>query len=465
MVPVTTAVLGAEEIGRLALLTAFGNVAVALTTVSSNYIWAAHLYGLDEQEKPAFVTTLLAGGAILTAGVMVLTLAGGLMLREHVSYFAGISGAEIALVVGMAGALAYWNQIHPLLILECQARWIAVISITGTIVGAAATTLGLFTWQMGIKAVLLGSLLAALVYAAGGFLGALPNVRLTWSRRWCRELVHISLLRTPQSLFEPLATMAERWMVTNWVSLAALGLYSHSQSYRTALSSALGALTKSLMPVSLREAREGSPEFPQTRKGVRFAVFMLTLAGLGFAFLGKELVGLITHGKFAEAAPFVSCWLIQITLTFTVREDLAILQTADCKGFLTGVSLLTQLANLVAMLLLIPVWGVWGVFAAVMLEITLVRLLYRWKASRVHPVQFADGPVIVSLLCSLAGLGIQLLFWENLATRAALLGLVLVCYLVIERACVAWIFQLGQRNLTAIFRRRPGALARRAGSA
>jgi O-antigen/teichoic acid export membrane protein len=464
MVPVTTAVLGAEEIGRLALLTAFGGIVVAVTTAPSNYIWAAHLFGVGEDEKPGFVTTIVACGAVLTVFVMAVTYLLWYLLRGRISYFAETSAVEIALLIGMAGALAYWNHIHPFLILETRARWIAVVSITGAIAAAVITTLGLFVWEMGIQGVLLGSLVGALVSALGGLAGAIPHLRLTWSWRWCWEFIQVSLLRTPQHLFDPLASMAERWMVTNWVSLAALGIYSHSQSYRTTLASALGALNKSLMPVSLREARQGSRDFPQTRAGLHFAVFMLTLASMGFAVIGKEWVGLLTHGKFAAAAPFVSCWLIHATLGFTVREDMAILQTANCKGYLTVVSLFTQLANLIALFFLIPLWGTWGVFTAIMTEVALNRLLFRWKATHVHPTQFADGPVIVSFLWSLAALAVQSLFWDNIVMRATLVTCLLFGYLVIEGTYVRELYWRARRKLVSFWGYRFGLLARPASS-
>jgi O-antigen/teichoic acid export membrane protein len=442
LLPVTTAFLGAEEIGRIALLNAYGNLIVALAAAPFGYLGGAHYLGLAEEEKPAYVSTLIMGGAGLIA--LLLAFFGGawLLLHRHVSYFENTSATEMLLVLGMAAGLASWSQTNTLLILESRARWIASFSIASTLVGAVVTTVGLFGLGGGITAVLLGSLCAMMVLAIGGLLGVWPHLRWRWNRRWSRELLHVGLLRAPQGLLDPLAAMAERWMVTRWVSLGALGLYAHSQSYRAAMATTLAALTKSLLPISLLEARQENGEFRQTHRIIRVAVLLLTLASLGMALFGRELIGLLTHGKFEAAAPFVTAWIIHFLVRYTGREETAILLTAECKVFLSVSSISTQLANLLILLLLIPPWGVWGIFAAALAEVFLLRVMLRWKTNRVRQCRFHDGPAIVGLLTALTALGAQVLFWDRPAIRAAVLTGLLGGYALTERTTIAALWRL-----------------------
>ncbi|OAI53271.1 hypothetical protein AYO44_04375 [Planctomycetaceae bacterium SCGC AG-212-F19] len=457
MVPITTACLGVEDMGHIAILTAYGGLVVALATAGFNYMSLAHFIGLTKEEKPAYVTTLVTTGLVLIAGLVSLAGCAWGGLHPFLSYFENTTGSEVALVIGMAGALACWSQVEPILILESRARWVAIISIIATVASAVATVVGLYVLGIGRKAVLAGALASALVLAVGGLAGVRHYLRPVWSRRWLTELIQLSLLRAPQTLFDPLASMAERWMVVNWISLGALGVYTHAQTYRTGLIAALGAVAQTLQPISLAEARQDIANFPRTRRAIHGITLALSLASLGCALFGKEILGLMTHGKFVAAAPFVTCWIIYLTMQQTAREDVSILLTANCRVFFSTASILTQIANLVVMLCLIPVWGLWGIVAAVFTEIALFRLLLRWRAARLRTRPFHDGPVLRSLAVTLAALGAQVFFADDLAMRSAAIALLAIAYASAERSSMVK-FSRAAVNKFAQWSHRPDVL-------
>ncbi len=146
----------------------------------------------------------------------------------------------------------------------------------------------------------------------------------------------------PGQAMESASVTIERNVIGAGLSLGALGIYTHSQSYKAITLLAIKAVSRAIWPVSLQEARTAGSTFIKTRLAWRPLVVMLTVVALLNVAVGREVIAVLTHGKFDLAAKFVTCWMIYQIIQCTCREYHTVLYTAGRGIFLTYVNVISQ---------------------------------------------------------------------------------------------------------------------------
>jgi O-antigen/teichoic acid export membrane protein len=147
--------------------------------------------------------------------------------------------------------------------------------------------------------------------------------------------------------------------------------------------------------VTLGEAREVQPLFPRTGRVWRCYYGALVCLGLGWALLGREAIGLLTHGKFVDAAPWVAAWIVHNLVAYSGRPQLGFVLA---RGHGRAFSLITGASKLVAMLcllVLVPTIGAVGAVIAAFAQIVAVRVALAWFVARKLWLPFQDRLVLL----------------------------------------------------------------------
>jgi len=396
MIPAITYVLTQHDVGVVGLILPVAALGAALATSFTSYLIAAHYQVLDEPDRRGFMCTLLAaslGVCVLTA-IVVRLLAP--QLEAWVPGFgAAPAGALDLTLIGMVLSLP-WMIASEIITLEGRAIIHAWTAIGQTVIGAAVTLTGLYLLELGVMAVFVANLAGALTTLVGAwwmlrrFLWAPPR------RRWLGEIRKLGLLPFAGTLAAVVQINLERSLLSNRVGLNQLGLYNHSLNYNSLLAELVKALTRTLWPRTLIEARDGNSVFPTTGAIWGGMYIGLACVGVGAALLGKPMLALLTHDRFTGAYVLLPFWVIVAILQNMGRTHNAILLAAGQGRRHSQLALLSNLAWLLAILALLPWLGMLAGALALAAQFAAMRLGFWYFARRIQP---SAGPDRIGLAC------------------------------------------------------------------
>ncbi len=452
MVPLTTAKLDPKDFGLYALLHSFGFLVVSFSMLGSGFLWAAYFPHLNEQEKSPFVTTLILVG-ICTCILWTLIF---LLLWPLYGYFHLGLGKKDFLFYALilAGAVASYPWIHAIdyLTLDMKAANYAAIMIIATIFSALTTIFCLYHLNLHILSLFIGQLANSIILGAGSLYVLRHYLKPTPSGKWVKTLFLKGFPTVPGNICESGGLVLERNVIGSQLSLSVLGLYTHSQSYRNIVSVGIKALARTIWPESLSEAWAKSNDFPRTRAAWGPLFIMLTVGGLLSGALGKETIDILTHGKFTEAAAYVTCWFIFIAIQNAGKEHTAVLYAHGKSVFITYLTVICQVIFIGLLFVLIPAFGVWGAITAAICQQFLYRVFVQFRAGRIQNVPFNDKIVVISSIFIAIALAVQIIYWNEMLLRISILSLVLIFYIHLFLDVVKQLMSLASRKMVGFFR-------------
>ena len=429
-IPLTTYLLGPEEFGLFALMMGVVNICTVLASSVTGYV-INHHFKPGQIAPNRLITTL----AVLEIGI-------GLVLA--VICFAGWSG--FSRWMGVAGEVspfgflllllsvplgAFWTSGSMMIIFDGRAKLYSCTMIGQGIVQLATSLFALYVLGWHVGALIAGQVSGIATAAVGGYIGLRRHLSLGIDRTIVRESVSLM----PWSMLSGFANSAtdllERVILARVASTHALGLYVHSQNYRTMLGSAGKAFVQVLQPTMMREAHSEKMDFRETRAGWNIVYAMFTSAGLVFSLVGKEVVGLLTHGKFTNAAVFVPFWCVFLTFQYLGRPQTATLYARGQGKRMSSAILAGKLASGALMLLLGLPLQAFGLVIAVLIGELINRSILQYWTYRLWKLPFQDGAALAGaalvISCNL------FFFWIPVAFvfRASLLACATVVMLVL----------------------------------
>lgn len=412
LLPVTTYILGPADYGAYALVTSVTALGGPLANLGSGYLLAAHYLELEPAEQRRLISTLLALGL----GLLALFVSGLALLWPHLATWLDLTAiplSAIALAL-LTMVLSFpWLIAIEVITLERQADRYALVVISQTLVGAIALILSLYVWRLGLLSLFVSGTVGAAVSCLGSLWVLQPRLGWQLSHRWIRESWCLGIVTTPTNLLENFYNTVERSSLSAVVGLDALGLYTHSQQYRSLVAMPVKAIGRTVWSTTLNEAKQTELKFAQTRIAWDMAFLLITAVGLIFAIFGPELIGLLTYGKFAAAAPLTALWMVYLLTQNTGRPQVGLLFAH--RGVVYSK---LHLGSVVLSILLVPLLAHWlgslGAFLALYLQQVLLRLGIQWYVNRHYQTAFQDQlallgiGLILSLLAWVQGLAPQL---------------------------------------------------------
>jgi O-antigen/teichoic acid export membrane protein len=256
-----------------------------------------------------------------------------------------------------------------------------------------------FTWGV------LGVVLADLIATAGFtlLLGRwfAPLIRPAFSFGVMREALAFGLPRLPHGIAHQLTAVADRYILTQFVSLREIGLYSIGATFGLAMKLFLSAFEYAWAPFYFATMRD--PDAKRTFSLVTtYGVAMLALLAAGLSAVAVDLVRLMTQPEFHSAAtviPWVGLGVLfqgvylltSIGLNITKRTAYYPVATF-CAA---GTSVLANLA-------LVPRYGVLGAAWANAAAYFVLAMVGMSLSQRFYPIQY-DWPRLVRIALAAAG--------------------------------------------------------------
>jgi O-antigen/teichoic acid export membrane protein len=427
MLPLTTARLDAVDFGQVALYLSISSVISAIAAPGFSMFWASRFPVLKAEARRELVSSMmLLGSGFLFFGFGLLAVF-WTFVSPRLNIYDQLSRTTLILIAIIATGNALWLQIQDILVLEGRSHSYAFILVASSVLGSGSTLIMLYMFSTGYVSLLVGAAVNSVVLSASGVFQIRSFLSLNFSKEVLRAGMRYCLFTLPANAFEQLGILIERNMLSLLLSVSSLGILVHSQSYRTILASAVKALARTIWPRSLEEAREPNSDFLCTR-----AAWTPIFVGLGVlsvlsTLVGKEGISIITHGKFENAACYVTAWFLYLVVQSTGKESVA---TIVSKGSLIRLNYLNLACSAIYIFSLYPaisIAGTPGVIAATIFQQLLYRLglslFFRDSSqtrSRLLPIKTGT----VCLLC----IAIQYVFWDNFKLRSLFAATLLILY-------------------------------------
>src|SRR5262249_35481720 len=256
------------------------------------------------------------------------------------------------------------------------------------------------------------------------------------SRDWFRRAAISAPTTAASGLVDGTRGFGENALLTSTVGLHAVGILSHARLYHCLFMVLANAVSPNLWAKSLEEARNPHSGFEITRSAWTPVQIAITCAGIIFAFVGKEIVDIISNGKFMAAASYVPVLFVFALIQTTERPADAIVCAAGRAASASWTRTVMALGSLIALLPTIVLFGIKGVIAICFTEAVTYRLYLRMLASRVRKVPFQDHIAVLGSFAIIAETAYVQWVVPPLAMQLALMAGGIVTLIVVGRRSI-----------------------------
>ena len=394
MLPLVTAVVGPHEYGVFALVSAYLAFGTALATLGGNYIVSHRFPDAAVPERSAIVSTvLILGLATVSAYGLLLMAAWPFLPGTQLAPTWCLVIAVIAMIVGQP-----WIGALDIVTVRGEARTFAGVAVVQAIVSSAVLLVGLYQLQLGLTAFFVSQLAGALVALGGAYVTLRGMIQWRLDRRVLGELKSLGFISAMGNVAESLQTAVERTSLSARSGVALLGIYAHSQSYRSFAATPIGAIAKSVWPTTLSEASDSASHFERTKASWDIGYIGLTAAGVFFATIGDLVIGALTHGKFTSAYQIATAWMAFLLLQNSGKAQTGILFRLGGGSTYARLVVRSTFVGIAGLLAFVPVFGIWGAVAAATMQQLVLRGSIQIAARKFRPTPFQDGWVAFGIV-------------------------------------------------------------------
>jgi O-antigen/teichoic acid export membrane protein len=398
LIPMATFVLGPQDYGVYGMAVVVLALVVAVCETGSAYVLYGHYTALDEPGRARLQSTLLALALLLGSLAAVVVLLAWPMLARHVPLLSELTRSETWLLCLTLPLRTTWSIMNPILIVQERSEWLAVSLLLQSVVNMLVILACLYLLETGRSALFWGQWAGLLVCVVVPVVLLRRTVWAPLQLRWLRQVRGVALGAWLAGLVDNTRATLESALIVKAVSGEALGNYNHARVYQGFMTQGTNAFANVLWPISLKEAQLADSRFARIRPPWDLVYAGLACMGVGAVFLGDEVVSLLTHGKFVQAGAWLPWLVVYVLMQNAGKPATAVLYAAKKGNLYSGIRIFTVLVAMLALLLLVPAYGVEAVLMVVIAEMLVTRVWLAVAARRLGVVPFQDQWVVVGCL-------------------------------------------------------------------
>lgn len=391
--PLTTAILDPSDYGVYALIISVVLFLSAATDCGANYLFSGHYATLDADGRRSLLTLALVTSLILSGVVLLLFISLWSWIEQHAKVEDGVSSAILwtaALSIPVRAINSIANQY---LAVADRSGTMAILIVIQSLTSFVVTIAALFLFNMHVLSLFLGNTTGLAIAALASLIFLKDSIAFSLSGRWLWDLLRVAPASMIAGISESVRTAIENLLLSRFAGVSQVGYWSHSRMYHGFLMQATNAVAYVLWPVALREARDEG-RFETVGRAWGTVYLWLVLAGVLGALLGREIISLLTHGKFIEAAAWVPLWVAYLLLQNAGKAATAAVYAMRKGVWAANFRIIILIPCLAAMWLLVPRLGIGGIMIVLFAEMVIYRLLIGYLARKLREIPFQDGWVI-----------------------------------------------------------------------
>jgi len=437
LLPLATRHLGVNDYGIYGLLMSIVVLVGSAADGGASLLVPAHYGPASASERARLFVSLamLAGTAASTAGLLLIIL----WTWQHGTFSdQTISLAAIVLSAVLMPMRAITNVTVMIFSVTGCGPAIAAQAGIQSLVVFVSTLAALFEFGMGGTSLFIGALCGQLAALCVGLVTLGRQYVLSFpSRKWFRRALLNAPTTAAAGLVDGTRGFAENTVLTSAVGLHAVGILSHARLYHGLLTSLANAVGYNLWTKSLEEARNPQSSFEITRRAWTPFQIIVTCAGIIFAFAGKEIVDLISNGKFTAAAGYIPALFIIALVQTAEQPASAIVCTSSRAASAMRTRTIMTLGSFVVLYPTIMRFGIMGVLAVCIVETVAYRLYLRVLASRERHVPFQDHVAVFGSFAIMIGTAYAHWAAPLLATQLILMAIGIAMLVFVARRSIS----------------------------
>ena len=145
------------------------------------------------------------------------------------------------------------------------------------------------------------------------------------------------------------------------------------------------AFQRASLPTEIVDARAEKVTFQSSARYWRLMGATIGFGGVVVTIFGERIINFMTHGKFGDSYVFVVCWAALLLVRYMGRPSHALSAALGLGRQMAVANLVSAGAGILALIMLVPLFGVWGaIVSAFVLSGTNVVLM-RMYVGNSHP--------------------------------------------------------------------------------
>lgn len=390
LIPLTTYVLNPSDYGVFGMASVILALVVAVCEIGSAYVLYGYYPVLDEAQRAGLQSTLLTLAmllGLLSASVLLLIWP---TVSQYVPLLSDLTRLEKWLICLTLPLKTSWSIMNPILIVRQRSEWLAASLLLQSVVNMLVILICLYLLETGRLALFWGQWIGLAVCLAVPLMLLRRSIWVPSEMRWLHQIRSVAFGAWFSGLIDSTRATIEGTLIAQVGGAEALGNYNHARLYQGLMTLGTNSFANVLWPIALKEAHLADGRFKRIRPAWELVYASLTCIGVGAVFVGDELVRLLTHDKFMQAGAWLPWLVVYVLLQNAGKPATAVLYAAKKGNLYSNIRILTLLTAILALLLLVPAFGVTAVFAVAISEMFMTRVLLSMAAKRIGRVPFQD---------------------------------------------------------------------------
>jgi len=316
-------------------------------------------------------------------------LAASVGLAPWLSAWLGVPGYTLALQLVLLNTFAIGFTFIPFHVLRMQqrAREFSVLAFARSASTLVLRLLLVVGFGYGVMGVVVADLVVTAVLLVVMVRWFAPLIRPVFSPEILRDALRFGLPRVPHGFAQQIIAVGDKFILTFFVSLAQIGVYAMGVSVGLIQKVFLAAFEYAWAPFYYATVREPGAERVFSTV-TTYGVALLALMTAGLSAIATDLLDVVTHGQYTQAAGIVA-WtslgvffqgvylMTSIGLNITRRTEYYPVATA-----------ISAAANIGLNLALIPRFGIMGAAYANGLAYALQAAIAYHFSQRFYPIRY-----------------------------------------------------------------------------
>ena len=319
----------------------------------------------------------------------------------------------------------------------------AIWQTAGFLTEVIAAIIFLFFFEMGIKGIILATLLKFIVLVLWGLVLLAPGINGRFSFPALRSMLRFGLPLVPASVGMFVLNLSNRYFLRAWSSMEQIGIFSIGYKIALVVALLVNAMQMAWPPVMYRLAKQETGP----KQYAKFTITNLTifiLLGAWLSLFSPEILWILTNGKFVEAAgiiPLIVLAYVFQGLYYMLNIGLNVRAKTEYEPIIVAGAMA---ANIALNVLLIPRYGMWGAAVATVIAYIVLTISADRVSQRLFPAQQNYPKIAVLLFSFLVIMAISNLFSPHISIHFILYKLIIfLCFILyLSRIVHFQIFQM-----------------------
>lgn len=398
IVPLTTYYLDPKDFGIFAILSAFVIPIGPIASVGVSWVLGGNYYKLNTTDRKCLLfNVIITEIALKSICILIFYFMSDWALPKLISHYKPIYLYYFKIILFATWLSSAWPSVSYFIVLSKKSKVHAFIEILQLIVRVFVLIICLYFLKLGLVSLFLAPFISNAASCLFQILFIRKYIILRFDKKWFKEIIKTGSPAIPANIAESIGNVADRFFIQKFSSLIELGIYSHSLSYNNLFKMMNKAFSRTFSPIAL-EVYLKNKNTDRLKKITNGWYFLLTYFGILTSLFAKNIIDILTHGKFVTAFPLVTIWYITLLLFAYGMPYTQFLMTNKKVGILTRSQLASSIFLVFLSGLFIYLFGIVGASVSVVLSNLTTQLWRMFQARKLGCPSIGETNLIVSMI-------------------------------------------------------------------